>query len=379
MEKSLFSCMMNSQMRGWRNGSRASLRNWWSNPWRFESSPAHMLDEASKAIAADIWESIKTSQKILLHCHISPDGDSIGSTLAMYHALKGMGKDVTAIWGDTGPVQQFSFLPGFAEIVNKHFFEPDLNEFDLFIIQDSGSIDRISMKGEIVFPATMKTIVIDHHISNTKYGQINLVPEKFPSTAAILYQLFVLWNVPITKEMAIAMMIGTYTDTGGFRFREMTPSVFEMMAHLYRIEPRYPFYIEEFEKDIEFGRLAYLGLAYSSIEMHCGNKVAMSVVAHDTLEARGIPEVCTQKQPVPNMLKSIRGAVIGIECVEGQPGNIKFSFRTRDPEKYDVSKLATMLGGGGHKAASGVLLQMPLEDAKKKVLDAVGEMFPDLR
>ena len=370
--------MMNIQMRGWRNGSRASLRNWWSNPWRFESSPAHMLDEASKSIAQDIWKIIEGSQKILLHCHISPDGDSIGSTLAMYHALKNMGKDVTAIWGDSGPVQQFSFLPGFNEIVNKHYFEVGPENFDLFIIQDSASIDRISMKDKMFFPSSMKTVIIDHHVSNTKFAEVNLVPDNAPATAAVLFELFTLWNVSVTKEMAIAMMVGMYTDTGGLRFRGVSSRTFEIMSVLISIEPKFPEYIEMLDRDIEYGRIKYLGLAYDSIAFFCKGKVAMSSVSLETLQENNIEERHTQKQPTPNVLKSIKGVMIGIEAVEWQPNEVKFSFRTNDPEKYDVSVLATALGGGGHRAASGLMLHLPIEEAKKKVLEAIGNIFPDL-
>ncbi len=330
------------------------------------------------SLAGEMWKVITASKKILLHCHISPDGDSIGSTLAMYYALKNMGKDVTAIWGDSGPVQQFSFLPGFNEIQNKNYFEIGPESFDLFIIQDSAAIDRISMKGEIVFPPTMRTIIIDHHVSNTKFAEINFVPDNTPATAVVLYELFSFWKVEITKEMAIAMMIGVYTDTGGFRFRGVTARTFDIASHLVQIEPNYPLFIEAFESDIEYGRVAFMGLAYDNIEMYLNNSVAIAVVSHDMLTEKGLSIEHSQKQSVANVLKSIKGVKIGIECTEIEPNKIKFSMRSRDADKYDVSKLTASLGGGGHKAAAGVLVPLPIEEAKKKVIDAIAGMFPDL-
>ncbi len=365
-------------MRGWRNGSRASLRNWWSNPWRFESSPAHMLNEASQAIARDIWKAIMAAKNILLHCHPSPDGDSIGSTLAMYHALKNIGKEVTAIWGDSNPAQQFSFLPGFDQIVRKNYFEIGPEQFDLFIIQDSAAIDRVSMKGEVIFPSSMRTVIIDHHVSNPKFAEINLVPDNVPATAAVLYELFLLWKIEMTKEIAACLMIGLYTDTGGFRFRGVTSRIFEIMTHLTGIEPRFPDLIASMENDIDFGKVAFLGLAYNNIQFACNNRAAISVVSNDMLKEKKIDSEDTQKQPIANMLRSLRGVNIGIECVEVEPNKVKFSFRSRDPEKYDVAKLAAELGGGGHKVAAGVLVPLPLEEAKKKVLEKMAELYPDL-
>jgi phosphoesterase RecJ-like protein len=292
--------------------------------------------------------------------------------------LKGLGKDVTAIWGDSGMTSQFLFLPGSKDLLEKNYFEINISEYDLFIILDSASIDRVSAKAKIEFPSSLKTIVIDHHISNTCFGNINLVPDNAPATAAILYELFLLWKIEISKEVAICLMIGLFTDTGGFRFRGVTPRTFETMSHLTTIEPRYPEFIAEFENDAEYERVVFMGLAYNSIEMFFNKKVAMAVVSYEMLNEKGLSDKHTQKQSVANVLKSIKGVVIGIECTEVDPSKVKFSFRSRDPERYDVSELAVSLGGGGHKVAAGVLVSLPIEEAKKKLVSKIEELYPDL-
>jgi nanoRNase/pAp phosphatase (c-di-AMP/oligoRNAs hydrolase) len=98
----------------------------------------------------------------------------------------------------------------------------------------------------------------------------------------------------------------------------------------------------------------------------------------DDLINKNIPEPATHKQSVANTLKSIRGVQIGIQCTEVHTDLVKFSFRSRDGDKYDVSKLATMLGGGGHKSASATLVKMSLSDAKVKVLEKIKELYTDL-
>ncbi len=115
------------------------------------------MDTVSRKRAFD---EIKNARHTLLHLHPKPDPDSIGSALAMYHALKGLGKEVTIIKGDSELPEIFAVLPGYDAIAHKNYFELDLSGFNLFIIQDSGSKQMISRKGEVVFPPMLKTIVL---------------------------------------------------------------------------------------------------------------------------------------------------------------------------------------------------------------------------
>jgi len=130
---------------------------------------------------------ITNSQRVLLHLHPKPDPDSIGSALATYHALRSIGKEVTVIKGDSELSLLFSFLPGYDVIVKKNFFEISLNDFDLFIIQDSGSLEMVSREGEIKFPSHLRTLVIDHHVTNTKFAEINLVDASYAATSEYLF------------------------------------------------------------------------------------------------------------------------------------------------------------------------------------------------
>jgi phosphoesterase RecJ-like protein len=336
-----------------------------------------MLNQESISIADDIWKAILSAKKILLHCHPSPDGDSVGSVLSMYHALTAQSKEVTVIWGDSGATEHFSFLPGYEKIIPKNFFEVDLNEYDVFIAEDSGGLEMISKKGPVIFPDHLKVIVIDHHQTNTKYGSINLVINTSPATAQINYELFTLWNIPITKEIARCLILGLFTDTGGFKYRGVSSRTFEIMSHLVTIEPDFSKIISELENNNEFERVAFMGLALHSIHMFCNKKLAVSIVTHDDLIKNNIPEVATHKQGVANYLKSIRGVEVGVQCTEIDPGLVKMSFRSRDGKKHDVSKLAEILGGGGHVSASATLMKMSLVDAKEKLLKTVVELYPD--
>ena len=158
------------------------------------------MTDKIKQLAPQIWSEIQKANKILLSCHPNPDGDSVGSVLGMKHALKKLGKKVTVIWGDSTPDKTISMLPGFAEIALKNIFEVNLIEFDLFIIQDSSSLKQISDKGEINFPKSLRTVVIDHHITNTNFAKINLVDPNYSSVCEMVFDLLKFWNIKINQR-----------------------------------------------------------------------------------------------------------------------------------------------------------------------------------
>jgi phosphoesterase RecJ-like protein len=330
-----------------------------------------------KTLGPIIFEEIKKAQNILLHCHPSPDPDSVGGTLAMKHALTAMGKNVTLIQGDSEIPKAFSGLPGVELIVKKNISEVDLASFDLFIIQDSASPMMVSRKEGLILPQTLKTIIIDHHVTNQKFAQINLIDSSYPAVCQIVYDLFKLWNVVITKDIAICLFLGMYTDSGGFKFSNTTRETLQAAAELGAIAPEYTKAIFIMENSNTVGQITFQGLALNSISAHFSNTVAISAISHKILQEKNIkPE--EMKTDIASTLKSVIGWNIGISMVEEKAEKVKISFRTRDSEVYDVSKIAAALGGGGHKAAAGAFLEMPLVEAKRKVLDVIAHLHSEL-
>jgi phosphoesterase RecJ-like protein len=148
-------------------------------------------------------------------------------------------------------------------------------------------------------------------------------------------------------------------------------------AHLAEIAPDYTSVISSIDNDNTPGVIAYEALALSSVTLHCNNKVAISAVSNSALVDKKINK--SELFPdIGNMLKSVTGWEIGIKMVEDQPGNVKVSFRTRDPKKYDVSKIAVALGGGGHAAAAATYMKTSLPEAVKKVVEVIGSIYPEL-
>ena len=322
-----------------------------------------------------ILEEIKKAKSILLHCHPSPDPDSLGSSLAMKFALEGMGKKATVIAGDSKIPAEFMHFPGAKEIIPKNIFETDLSQFDLFIVLDTGSFDRISGIAPFVVPEHLTVINIDHHASNEGFGDIDLVVPTYPAACQILYDLFSCWNVPIAPDIASDLFIGIYTDTGGFRYRATTVRTFEIASKLIAVAPDFTTIISTMENSSTPEALKFRGLALNSIETFLGDHLALSLVSNAQLVENDISETEASTSMIsPLLIRVAKWDIAGSMC-ELKPGVTKVSFRSKDIATYDVSKLASALGGGGHKAAAAAVIKLPLEDAKKLVVAKAKELY----
>lgn len=333
-----------------------------------------MTEKVTQA-APQIWEAIKKSNNILLHCHPGPDGDSVGGSLAFYHLLKSLGKNPTIIGGDSPIPLGLSKLPGADQIVAKNYFQINIADFDTFIILDSSSPQMISKKGEVVFPQDLQTIVIDHHSSNKGFGKINLIDDSYIATCQIIYELFEAWNIPVTSDMATCLMLGIYVDSGGFAYPKTTTETFQAAAKLAWINPDYTKALFELDNNNSPSKIYFQGLALSSIETFFSNKLALSAVSLARMKEKGIDPYNIEKSEIANSLKSVITWEIGVSLVEREENVVDLSLRTRDPQKYNLGKIAQSLGGGGHAAAAGATLNLPFQEAKKLLIDRLSALF----
>jgi phosphoesterase RecJ-like protein len=348
-----------------------------NKPPSHNSAIAEIMDISPviRDLAPAILAEITTARSVLLHCHPGPDPDSVGSALAMKFALQLLGKHVIVIAGDSPIPAAFAQFPGAKEIVPKNFGEIDQNEFDLFVALDSSTPNMVSKKCDVKFLAGLKVVVIDHHVSNLKYGAINLVEPSYPATAQILYDLFHQWKVAITPDISANLFLGMYTDTGGFQYSSVTPHTFEIAADLARIFPGFSKLIEYMDGQETPAYVDFMGLGLSSIRLELRGRLAISTVSHAQLMAKHIGENDVGPSDVSSFMRAVKDWTVTCSAVELSPGTTRFSFRSKDVAKYDVAALVTPLGGGGHKAASGLTLNLPLNQAVAKVVQAATDMF----
>lgn len=334
----------------------------------------NILTTDEKARATEIFKTIQGANSILMHCHPSPDPDSLGSTLAMKFALESIGKKVTIIAGDSKIPQAFMHFPGADTILPQNYIETDLTQFDLFLILDCGSTSMISRIKEVTLPPienpSLKTIVIDHHASNSGYGQQNIVATQYISTTQLLFDLFQEWGINITKEIAINMYVGLFTDSGGFRYDKVSPHTFFMSGVLNEIAPEMIDAVKVLENSGTAGTMTFLGLALNQKKVFIGNETdpskgafVISYITYDDIVRLGLGPENWSGNEVCNILKSVIGWNVVALAIEQRPSEVKVSFRTRDVSKFEVSKVAIALGGGGHKAAAAAVIKKPIAEA----------------
>lgn len=319
----------------------------------------------------EIIKEIEKSNSVLLHCHPHPDPDSVGSTLAMKFALEQKGKKVTLIKGDSDIPKAFDF-PGVENIVKKNFFEIDLKDFDTFIILDCGGIEMVSKKSKVVFPDTLNTIVVDHHASNKGYGRYNYIEPKYSSTCELLYHLIQEMNVEINHDIALNLFMGIYTDTGGFRYGANGSETLAIASKLAMIAPDYQETISTMENSNRKESLIFESLALSSLKTFFDGKLATASVPYEDLVKNNIKEEDIMKGYISNKIKSVKGTEIGVTLIESEKVKVKISLRSM---KYDISVIATALGGGGHKSAAGAIQESTTEAAIEKVVKTIKEIY----
>jgi bifunctional oligoribonuclease and PAP phosphatase NrnA len=352
----------------------------------------NILTEAQRITAKQIFDHLtrETTKSILLHCHPNPDPDSLGSVLAMKFALESIGKNVSVIAGDSKTPSAFNHFPGATEIIPQNYFEIDLTKFDTFLILDSGSPSMVSRKDTVVFPPQvnpdLKTVVIDHHASNEGYGDINLVATQYVSTTEIVFDLLQEWSVSLTKEIATNLYVGLFTDGGGFRYDRISDHSFYMAGILYSYNPEMLKVVDLLENSSTPKSVDFLGLALTQKKV-CnigtntgtgkdkGSFVISYISYEDVLRLGLTSDDIGGSNIVNHILKAVVGWNVTVILIETNPGEVKCSFRTRDQVEFDVSKVALALGGGGHKAAAGATVKMPISEAVEHVERAIREVL----
>jgi phosphoesterase RecJ-like protein len=297
------------------------------------------------------WDKIKNAKNILLVAHINPDGDALGSELSLYPILKNLKKTVT-VFNATKPLPQYlDFLPNFNKITDKL-----PKNIDLTIAFDCGSFDRLGIEEKGKF-----LINIDHHISNTNYGDINIIKPEYASTSQVVYEMLKTNNIKIPKESAICLYSALVTDTGSFQYESVNEKVFLTAADLVKAGAKPDFIAKMLFQRDKLSRLRLLAKAYETIELCCDGKVAFVEVTKEMMEITG-----AAKEDSDTIVNSVRAiATVEIACMlrEDEEG-IKISLRSKN--YADVSKIAVKYGGGGHIRAAGATIKEEFDFVKVK-------------
>lgn len=308
-------------------------------------------------ILEDIISQIQNANNIVLLTHETPDGDAIGSSIALYNALKKMQKNVEIVIPDCPPIYQF--LEGYNELLK----EGTKEKYDLAIALDSSDVKRLN--GFAKFFETAKTkIVIDHHSSNTMFGDYNFVNPAAPACAQIIIVLLEYLNVKIDKSIGEAIATGIITDTGGLQYSTVTPETFEFIAELIRKGVNISNIYRRTLKVISQKQYALRKITYNRIELLEDNKIAFTYVTKEEQDELGF--LTGDHEGIVEMGRDIEGVEVSIFLREQEKDVYKVSFRSND--YVNVADICLMFNGGGHPRAAGCKMNMTLQQAKEKLI-----------
>lgn len=334
------------------------------------------MDPKIKELAPIIWAEIEKAQKILLHCHPNPDQDSFGSTLAAKAVLELAGKEVTLIKGDSEIPNFVQFLPGAETVVAKNIFEVDLTAFDLFLILDSSSWERVTTLGPVSLPPNLQTVVIDHHASNESFGHINLILTSYPATGQIMFDLFKEWPVQISEAAALCLMAAISSDTGGFKYRHTTAHTFKIAAELAAIAPTFDQLLARIDGSKTVKSAQFIGYVLANMEVLFGGQVVIGAIDSETIKRMGLTKQDTRNTGIASMLRDLEGVKMSFFIIEDEPGMTGISARSTDGEKYNVAELLkNHFNGGGHKVAAGTTVAKSLPEVKAELIQALMAML----
>ena len=314
------------------------------------------------ASLAEAAAAIRGSRTIVLACHVNPDGDALGSMLGLALSLIPLGKDVVCLSEDGVP-DILRFLPG-SDLIRR---TTDVPAFDLALVVDSGELARV---GESVRPlvARAKTVVdIDHHVSAGAFGDVRVLDSGAASTSEIVYALLETLAVPVTPDVATCLFTGIITDTGSFRFQNVTPNTLRVAAKLLEAGAPPAHVSENVFENRTFAATRLLGHALSSLTQTPDGRVLWAHITDSDFQTLGATDQDTEG--VVSYVRGVRNAEVGLLFREMGSGKVRVSLRSR--ETVNVAEIAAQFGGGGHRMASGCTVEAPLGEAERLVVTAV--------
>ncbi len=333
-----------------------------------------------KSEIVNIIMSIENLKKIiiendnfLISSHINPDGDSIGGILAMGWLLDKLSKR-NSIVIDSAPSEKFKYLSGFERILKyseelKLPFEPK----NLIVI-DAPNLERLE-KVNRLFPKDIMIINIDHHESNSSFGNINYIDFNAASSTEIICDLIISCGIPLDKDVAEDIYTGMVIDTGRFRFSSTTPKTFMAAAKLLEAGARTSFIAEWLHHTNSLETIRGLGVLLNSLELAMDGRIAFTHFDVGYIKSKEGSKMDTDG--FVNYPLSIEGVEVAVLLQESENGKIRVSLRSKD--KIDVNDIAGVFKGGGHAKAAGCRINGTIADAKRLLLQEIGKRIKEIK
>ena len=313
----------------------------------------------------EIGRILREHRHFAVLSHVRPDGDALGSQLAMALPLLELGKEVR-VWNEDGMLEKYSFLPR-AELLSK---PPSVAEdVEVAIVLDTAIQNRLGTALAAVRSAKI-WINIDHHLSNPGYGNVVYVDPAAPATAEIIFRLIRSQGLPFNREIAENLYAAISTDTGSFQYPKTSARTFEIAAELLRTGLDIGRLNRQLYESYPRRRLELLRELLRTMHFEYGGRVASFSLSLETASQLGVlPE---DNEGLIDHLRAIRGVIVAIFFEELADGKVRVSMRSKS-DAVDVCAICQKFGGGGHALAAGARVRGALSEVEKKVLEEVSE------
>lgn len=310
----------------------------------------------------DVAKLLTEYNHFVITAHVNPDGDAVGSLLALMHGLKALNKQVTCLIDDEIP-RNFEIMPGYEMIARPQ--EAIVNA-DLLIILDCSDLERIGKTSEVVNAPILN---IDHHISNNGFADYLHLDANSAATGEIIFRLLKQLKVEITKSMAICLYTAIATDCGFFRYANTSAETMQIGAELLACGVKPNIISENLEKK-SLTALQTLGKVLDSLELFAQGHISCITITSE------IVEECDSTEGFIDFARIVEGVDVAIMVKYIDEKTCRISMRSK---QTDVSKVALQFSGGGHVRAAGCTLNLPLAEAKQTIIAAVQAAMEDMR
>lgn len=309
---------------------------------------------------AEIITELLRSDTVLISVHKSPDGDALGSQLALMHALEKLGKTVTAHNLDPVP-EVYRYLPGSAKISTGSSIA---GTYDAFVVLDSEPSRTGLFGGK--YPA-VRLINVDHHVTNPLEWEFTWLDPVASATGEMVYKIVKGLSVSIDRDIALCLYTAIFTDTGSFRYTNTTPASMRIAADLLEAGADPWLVTENVYESFAYRRVKLLGMVLTGMERSEDGRIAWVVVTNDLYRQTGATAEDTEN--FINFVRSVKGVEVAVLFRQTAETQYKISMRSKG--RVDLSGIARRLGGGGHKNAAGSVLDGAFEEVKARVLGEI--------
>jgi phosphoesterase RecJ-like protein len=324
---------------------------------------------------AALHDLIARRARFLLTTHINPDGDGLGSEVAMALWLEALGKSVR-ILNDSPVPAAFALLTADhgIETFELERAEARFGEADVLIVLDTGNRQRIGRLAPVIDRHAIDVAIVDHHVSHDGFGRVNVIEPEAAATAEIVYGLIRESGVALTAPMAEALYVGLMTDTGSFRYSNTDGPAHRMAADLLDagIDPQRIH--AQVTSHATPGRLRFFGEVLSAMRVLEGGRLVVLEASPEQFHRHGL--VGADTEGLVDMPRSIAGVEVVALFSEVDPGKVKASLRSTG--RVAIDQVCSRLGGGGHPHAAGVLLHGTRERAQERLLPEIARLLAAL-